>query len=292
MFSPAKVNLLLAVTGRRPDGFHELISLVSPVSFGDELEISLVDAEGGLDFSCADPSVPAGDENLVVKAARAFLEVTGSRQGLSIRLDKRIPLEAGLGGGSGNAATTLLLLNALFAEPLSPKDLGRLAAELGSDCPLFLERAPVVMRGRGEVIERLPAPLIAQLTRRELAIFKPSIGISTPWAYQQLARDKAYANAASVEAKVNRWKAGARSLESLMENSFEAPIFRKFPAFPLLFADIRSALGLSCLVSGSGSGCLVLLEDPGQVDPLRALVESAFGSAGFFEVCRIYSDAF
>lgn len=286
MFSPAKVNLLLAVTGKRPDGFHDLISLVSPVSFGDELEIGLVFNSGDLKLSCTDSSVPVGEENLVVRAARAFLEAINADQGISIRLEKHIPMEAGLGGGSSNAATTLLLLNSLFSHPLKKSELTGLASGLGSDCPLFLERAPVIMRGRGEVIESLSVAQISQLSGLNLAIFKPSIGISTPWAYGELARGKAYAEASSVESWLENWKSGELGLDELICNSFEAPIFQKFPAFPLLFEEIRDTLGLRCLVSGSGSACFTLMKELDQVEKLRKIVENAFGAGCFFEVCQ------
>ena len=132
LFSPAKVNLHLAVTGKRDDGFHELISLVSPISFGDYLTVTRLNPPAGIEFSCSDESVPTGEANLVVQAARAFLDSVDSSDGLKIHLEKLIPMEAGLGGGSSNAATTLLILNELFGEPKDVGGLSQLAENLGS----------------------------------------------------------------------------------------------------------------------------------------------------------------
>ena len=144
---PAKLNLLLAVTGRRADGFHELVSLVAPVELGDTLTV-----EPALEFSltCDAPTLPVDDTNLVLKAAQAFRVATSWRGGARFALTKRIPSGAGLGGGSSDAATALLALNRLAGEPLAPAALAQVAAEVGSDCALFLPGGPVVMRGRGD----------------------------------------------------------------------------------------------------------------------------------------------
>jgi 4-diphosphocytidyl-2-C-methyl-D-erythritol kinase len=291
LFSPAKVNLLLAVTGKREDGFHELVSLVSPVNFGDFLTISLSDQAGEIALSCTNAEVPVGECNLVVRAAKAFLDRQSIKQGLSIHLEKHIPMEAGLGGGSSNASTTLLLLNELFGKPLSLFELTEMAAQLGSDCPLFLRKEPVLMRGRGETIEELSPSVLKNLSGREIALFKPWIGISTAWAYQSLASsDGTYAQSEEVESRLRDWKAGKLPLNQLMFNSFEDPVFRKFPAFPALFSQIEEELGLKCLLSGSGSACLVLLDDPEKKVKLHGIVKEALGDEVFFQMCKLGQD--
>src|SRR5690348_14420857 len=131
--SPCKVNLLLNILGRRADGFHELETIMQPVRFCDELAFQR--GGSGIRLSCSDQSLPAGPANLIYSAADKFLITAGISEGISIRLEKKIPLAAGLGGGSGNAATTLLALNELFAQPLSKEKLGELAASIGSDVP-------------------------------------------------------------------------------------------------------------------------------------------------------------
>lgn len=288
LFSPAKVNLHLTVTGKRDDGFHNLVSLVAPISMGDWVTVTLTDRENEIGFECTDPEVPSGGSNLVVQAARSYLAAKNSIQGLEIRLEKHIPMEAGLGGGSSNAATTLLILNQLFEKSLSFAELADIAASLGSDCPLFLHESPVLMRGRGEEIEVLPPALIDDLQGRLLAVFKPNIGISTAWAYNRLAANREfYANQDQVEATILKWQMGSAPLEDILFNSFEAPVFEKFVAFPVLFDLIRSKLGLSCLMSGSGSSCFALLNESSQAEGLLTIVKEAFGGDVFFEICCI-----
>src|SRR6058998_960415 len=138
--SPCKVNLLLNVLGRRPDGFHELETVLQPVNLFDRLEFSR--APSGIELTCSETSLPTDSTNLVHRAAAAFLEQAKIPEGVRIHLEKRIPLAAGLGGGSANAATTLLALNELFGDPFSLPHLHRVAAALGSDVPFFLQSKP------------------------------------------------------------------------------------------------------------------------------------------------------
>src|SRR4051812_11079009 len=140
--SPCKVNLLLNILGKRPDGFHELETLMHPVNVFDELTFAR--SARGIQFTCSDPSLPTNAGNLVYRAAAAFLPRAGIKDGVRIHLTKRIPLAAGLGGGSGNAAVTLLGLNELFDHPLPPETLYEIAASLGSDIPFFLQTKPAL----------------------------------------------------------------------------------------------------------------------------------------------------
>ena len=140
----------------------------------------------GLEFTCDDPRLPTDDRNLVCRAARLFLAATGITAGLRLHLEKRIPPGGGLGGGSGNAAHTLRGLNALFDRPLTDPQLHELAARLGSDVPFFLQDRPALVTGRGGHIE--PLDFFPGLRGRGLLLVHPGFGISTAWAYQQLAR--------------------------------------------------------------------------------------------------------
>ena len=155
LLAPAKVNLNLTVKGRRKDGFHDIESLMVPISIFDRLRISHVE-KGELQFTCSDESLPTGDENLVVRAARLFCESTGMEPRLKIALTKEIPHGAGLGGGSSDAASTLLGLNRLFETELSREALAKMAAELGSDIPFFIYQSAAVIRGRGETVSPQP----------------------------------------------------------------------------------------------------------------------------------------
>ncbi|HZL77263.1 MAG TPA: 4-(cytidine 5'-diphospho)-2-C-methyl-D-erythritol kinase, partial [Candidatus Limnocylindrales bacterium] len=145
--SPCKVNLLLNILGRRPDGFHELETVMQPVNFCDELAFER--GGHGIRLSCSDTTLPVDARNLVFRAAADFLAAAKISDGVKIHLEKKIPLAAGLGGGSGNAATTLLALNELFNQPLALAKLDELAAALGSDIPFFLYGKPALAIGRG-----------------------------------------------------------------------------------------------------------------------------------------------
>jgi 4-diphosphocytidyl-2-C-methyl-D-erythritol kinase len=152
--TPAKVNLTLRVVGNRPDGYHELESVVVAAGLSDRLSFEPAD---GLHFTCDDPSVPSGDDNLVMKAARLLREFCGTGQGARIYLQKRIPAGRGFGGGSSDAAACLAGLNALWQCGKGLSELAALGARLGSDVPLFFGSPVAVMRGRGERIEPLAA---------------------------------------------------------------------------------------------------------------------------------------
>src|SRR6478736_4161009 len=177
VFSPAKLNLFLAVTGRRADGFHDLVSVVAPLTFSDELVAEAADGRREMgdrrfSLSCDHPDVPVDGSNLVLQAAEAFAVATGWKGAAHFKLTKRIPMGAGLGGGSSNAAAALRALNRLTGGLLDEAQLAAVAATLGSDCVLFLRDAPVVMRGRGERVDLLPAPASARLRRRLVLLFK------------------------------------------------------------------------------------------------------------------------
>src|SRR5438874_369631 len=150
-----KVNLLLNILGRRPDGFHELETVLYPIGVYDRL--SLARAPRGVQLTCSDPALPTDSRNLVFRAAELFLQAAKIKDGVRLHLQKQIPVAAGLGGGSGNAATALLGLNELFGKPLEAARLDEIAAALGSDIPFFLQSNPALATGRGEKIQGLEA---------------------------------------------------------------------------------------------------------------------------------------
>lgn len=186
--APAKINLFLRVLGRRADGYHDIESLVLPISLADRLQVHAAadpTAFRTLSLSLAvtgDPGltrgVPAGESNLVLLAARVLAERAGVRGFADFELDKRIPAAAGLGGGSSDAAAALRALNALWATNLPPKALGALGAAIGSDVPALLRGGPVLASGKGEVVR----PATASRLRVALATF--GFGVRTADAYR------------------------------------------------------------------------------------------------------------
>ena len=182
--SHCKINLLLNVVGQRADGFHELEMLMLPVPIFDRLDFELLGH--GIELTCNQPGIPTDSSNLVCQAAESFAAKAGVAGGVRVHLEKSIPAEGGLGGGSSNAAATLLALNKLHDQPLGQATLHELAAELGSDVPFFMQSQAAVAKGRGEIIEPV-APLEA-LDGKSLLLVRPGFGVPTPWAYQGLAK--------------------------------------------------------------------------------------------------------
>jgi len=287
-FSPAKINLFLAITDRRADGFHNLVSVVAPLEFGDTLWYE-PERGGGLRLECDDPAVPLDPGNLILKAAALFQETTGRGVHGCFRLLKRIPMGAGLGGGSSNASTALRLINASQGEPLSAGALAVLAARLGSDCPLFLQAGAVVMRGRGEQVEGLPESARSRLAGRRLLLFKPSFGISTPWAYREMAaQPSTYLPAPEAEARLRAWLDREESgVESLLFNNMELVAFRKYLALPVLLEALAQAFGLAPRMSGSGSCCFALLPEAFQAAALIEEIRAAWGPETFVQETRL-----
>jgi 4-diphosphocytidyl-2-C-methyl-D-erythritol kinase len=283
IFSPAKINLFLAVTGRRADGFHDLVSVAAPLDFGDTL---VVEMRGRQQFSleCDREDVPVDGTNLVMKAASAFAVASGWTGGAHFRLAKRIPVGAGLGGGSSNAVAALRALNQLAGGPLDERGLVEVAATLGSDCALFLKNAPVVMRGRGERVEALPARAVARLRGRRVLVFKPSFGISTPWAYgRMIARGTDYLAEPDAEARLARWVEGAAPAEELLFNNMEPAAFEKYVPLPLLLGKLRQQFGVAAGMSGSGSACYLLLPADAPAAPMAAMVRDHWGAQIFLQ---------
>ena len=281
IFAPAKLNLFLAITGRRADGFHDLVSVVSTLTWGDTLR-----AEPAVEFSlgCDDPAVPVDESNLVLKAAREFAAATGWKGGARFFLEKRVPMGAGLGGGSSDAVAALRALNGLSGLGLSAVDLIPMAVKLGSDCALFLQEGPVVMRGRGETVAALSAGAAARLRGRQVLVFKPAFGISTPWAYAQMASraPQSYLAAAEAEGRLQAWAERADATgEELLFNNMEPPAFGKFVALPALLGQLRDEFGLSPRMSGSGSACFALLDEAVPVAAVTASIWNAWGPTSF-----------
>src|SRR5947208_13154596 len=178
VIAPAKINLSLRVLGRRSDGFHEIETFIAPISLCDELKIEQRSGKQEIAFRCDDPSVPKGEDNIVMRAANTFFEETKITSGISIVLKKAIPHGAGLGGGSSDAASTLLALNELFETNLPREALAKIAETIGSDVPFFIFQSAALCKERGELVT--PLKLRQRLS---LLLIKPGFAVSTSWAY-------------------------------------------------------------------------------------------------------------
>jgi 4-diphosphocytidyl-2-C-methyl-D-erythritol kinase len=274
--SPCKVNLVLNILGRRPDGFHELETLLLPVPLCDELVIE--SAGERIALTCSNPEIPTDGSNLIVRAAEAFREATGSHPGLRIHLEKRVPMAAGLGGGSSNAAQTLLALNELADQPLEQAKLASIAAALGSDVPFFLQPGPAIGTGRGERLQGVP-PLKA-LEGLHLLLIHPGFGVSTPWAYRHLAEfPEARSGRPGRAAEVaKRLHSGDRAggLAGLF-NSLETPVFDKYPILQLYQEFLREHGALATMMSGSGSTTFAFFDNAETAEAARRAFLGHFG---------------
>ncbi|MFL6583320.1 MAG: 4-(cytidine 5'-diphospho)-2-C-methyl-D-erythritol kinase [Chthoniobacterales bacterium] len=246
--APAKINLSFRIIGRRADGFHEIDSLMAPIGLADELVVERDETRPGISFECDDPSLPADVDNLVVRAAARLLERIGKSGGVRIALRKRIPHGAGLGGGSSDAAATLLAISEVFGASLAPEELLELAAGLGSDVPFFLAQSSARCRGRGEIV--IPSPLPRRL---QLLLAKPEFGVPTPAAY---ARWRDSRELVGIDYAPQLFE------EVSFENDLERPVFEKFPFLARLKMWLREQPEVgAALLSGSGSTVFAVLRD-------------------------------
>jgi 4-diphosphocytidyl-2-C-methyl-D-erythritol kinase len=285
--SPCKVNLLLNILGKRPDGFHQLETVMHPIAVYDLLSFERSGASG-IQLSCNRADLPTDSRNLVYRAAEQFLRATSIKDGVRVRLEKRIPLAAGLGGGSGNAAVTLLGLNEIFGDPLSGAALETLGAALGSDVPFFLQKGPALATGRGERIE--PLDFFPALAGAAFVLIHPGFGISTAWAYQQLARFKE-----ALEGTPGRGRRLVGILQGSdlaavgreLYNSLEAPAFKKYPLLVLFQQFLREHGAAGALMSGSGSTTFGLVASVAAAEGLAEKVREKFGSSNWIAVVPV-----
>ena len=251
--APAKINLSLKILGRRNDGFHELDTLIAPISLYDEIRIDKRRLGKGIEFRCDDSSIPQGDENLAVRAAKAFFDTTKIEPALSIELKKKIPHGAGLGGGSSDAASVLLALNDTFETKQSREALAEMAEPLGSDVPFFLFQSAAVCKGHGEIV--MPVKLQRQFS---ILLLKPAFAVSTPWAYSRWQHSR--------EILGIRYQA-KEFVGQTFANDLERPVFEKFVFLAQLKMWLlsQSEVGAS-LMSGSGSTVFALVRENADAD--------------------------
>ena len=274
--SPCKVNLHLSIERRRPDGFHEIKTLFHRVSLQDTIHVQRTQAPG-IQLVVSDPDIPAGTDNLVWRAAALFLKQYPQQGGVSLRIDKHIPVGAGLGGGSSNAAATLLGLQRLYEIDSAGDRLTALGASLGADVAFFLaDTRSAWATGIGEKLSPVEnSPLLWFL------IVYPQLHISTQWAYQTFSQDILLTN----PRKNNIVRDSFRSLSDvrgLMYNDFEQVIFPRYGQIKALKENLLAAGALGALLSGSGSSVYGVFAD-------QVACETARGNIADSETYRIFT---
>lgn len=240
----AKVNLALEVLGKREDNYHELATLLQTVELSDRL---VLEENGALTLTTDDPALPTDERNLVVRGARLLQDAARTSRGVRITLHKRIPVAAGLGGGSSDAAATLWGLNRLWGLRWPTARLAELATELGTDVPFFLWGGRALATGRGEILKPLPpAPSLA------LVLVNPRFPLSTHEVYSRVPPDLA-GDGSRAEAMVQALatRSAARVAASLY-NSLEAVVEPAYPVITRIKAALLGAGALGAAMSGSG----------------------------------------
>jgi 4-diphosphocytidyl-2-C-methyl-D-erythritol kinase len=263
LHAPAKINLTLEVLQRRPDGYHALRSLMVPLAFGDTLTL---EAAGAFSFSCNDASLET-DDNLVVRAARAVTD----EPGVAIRLEKRVPMQAGLGGGSSDAAAVLVaaMEGALGNVAL---DWMSVARGLGSDVPFFLCGTGALVEGTGE---RVTA--VGSLPPWHVLIVKPPVGVSTAAAYAALDEmerpSRPRSSSVTLQAVDALQRADFADVERLLENDFHAVIGASSPEVALTIEALRAAGATRPLLCGSGSAVFTLAQSEREIDAIASKLD-------------------
>ena len=255
VMAPAKINLSLRILGRRSDGFHEIETFIAPISLCDEIKIEQRSGKQEIAFWCDDPSVPKGEDNIVVRAANIFFQKTKITSSISIALKKRIPHGAGLGGGSSDAASTLLALNELFETNLPREALAKMAEMIGSDVPFFIFQSAAVCKGRGELVT--PTKLREQLS---VLLLKPEFGVPTQWAYSRWRDSREIPGVSYASQELDG---------QTFVNDLERPVFEKFVFLAQLKMWLlkQPEVG-AALMSGSGSTIFAVIRDNTEVDRL------------------------
>jgi 4-diphosphocytidyl-2-C-methyl-D-erythritol kinase len=256
--APAKINYLLDVISRRPDGYHDLRMIMQRVDLCDEITLSLVKT-AGISVSCGKNGVPDGPGNIAWKAAHAMLEAAESFQGISISITKNIPVAAGLGGGSSDAATVLMGMNELLHLGLSDQRLMEIGVTLGADVPFFIFKKTALAEGIGEALSVMP-----EMPQAWVLLVNPGVHVSTAWVYKNLQLTN--------RGELNKLPVSYSDIESvcsIFSNDLETVTI---PAFPVI-ATIRDAMlqhgARGAMMSGSGPTVFGLFADKDTAESAR-----------------------
>jgi 4-diphosphocytidyl-2-C-methyl-D-erythritol kinase len=290
LIAPAKINLSLEVIGRRRDGFHDIASIIQAIDLVDQVGVGVAPGSG-IRLSVSGAELATDARNLAWRAAHQLLEAVGLADpgaggedaspavAVTIELEKRIPIAAGLGGGSADAAAVLLGLNHLLGRPLGVASLFRLAADLGSDIPFFLVGGTCFAGGRGERIRRLPP-----LPPLWVVVVSPAVAVETQWAYEARASEELTATGAWSRILESAIRQGSVSgIARALVNDLEQAVARRYVVVEEVLQRLREGEMLGARMSGSGSSAFALVGNRGEA--LR-LAEALRGRNHPVIVCR------
>lgn len=240
LLTPAKINLCLSVAGKRPDGYHDVEMLMQMVGLYDEVRIAV--KESGISVACDSAAVPEGEGNIAYRAAAAILRVAGGGPGLGIEITKRIPVAAGLGGGSSNAAAVLIGVNRLLETGLGAEELSRIGVELGMDVPFFFYGPLARAWGRGDILTR-----IKPLPKFWVLLVNPGFETSTAWAYNNLNLRLTKKIDCNRIARLT-----VRNVAESLHNDLETVTAAAYPVITEITEALLSAGAMGARMSGSG----------------------------------------
>jgi 4-diphosphocytidyl-2-C-methyl-D-erythritol kinase len=241
--APAKVNLRLDILGKRPDGYHEIKTWIYPISLADELHVERVKTPQ-ITVSSASPELPLGEENLAYRAAALFIKEKGLSEGVRIKIIKHIPLAAGLGGGSSDAAAVLKAMNILWGKNIPREGLMELGAQIGADCPFFVVGKAAIMAGKGERVLAILPQLEAWMV-----LINPGLPLSTKQVYEQ---GKWGLTKQGGETKISMPPQELEKMGKFLRNDLEGPALELLPIIATLKERLREAGASGVSMTGSG----------------------------------------
>lgn len=277
LISPAKVNLRLDILKKREDGYHEIRTLFQKISLHDTLLFNLTD-EKGIRVLSDHPDLSAGKSNLVFKAAHLILKRSNYKGGIFVQIKKRIPIGAGLGGGSSNAATTIKALNRMLELGLSQEELMEMGAKIGADVPFFLfEGSSAIGSGIGERLEPVKLPRLFYI------LIYPNFEVSTRWAYQNFILTKK-----EFHFNLHQLPATPEGISSILWNDLEEGVSRRYPEIGIMKEILLSAGALGSLMSGSGPTVYGIFLNDEVAKKARKKIKASIKERGW-EVFRVHS---
>jgi 4-diphosphocytidyl-2-C-methyl-D-erythritol kinase len=255
LISPAKINLFLRIVEKQSDGYHQLVSLMCPVSLHDRISIQFHTKQ--MRIRCTDPQVPSNDKNLAFMAAKQFFQATSYRDCVNIDIQKRIPVGAGLGGGSSNAATVLLALNQWYRKPLKSEKLRKIALSLGADVPFFIDNSVSLVSGIGECIDPLKLDI-----QYPLIIIYPGFSVSTAWAFKNFKFSLTKEKLVDIRTNlISRYKKHDVDWLNDIHNDLELSTCNKYPILFYIKEQLKRIGAVKSVMSGSGSSIIGIFTD-------------------------------
>jgi len=252
--APAKINLRLDILGKRPDGYHEIKTWMYPISLADELHIEKV-STARITISSAHPDLPLGEENLAHRAAALFMKERGLPGGVAIEIIKRIPLAAGLGGGSSDAAAVLKAMNILWEANVPPEGLMEMGVKIGTDVPFFIIGKGAIMEGKGEAVVKFLAPFKAWMV-----LINPGYPLSTQQVYQQ---GKWGLTKEGGDNRIQMPPQDLKKMGDFLHNDLEGPALKLMPIIGTIKEKLRETGATGVLMTGSGPTVFGLFEKEG-----------------------------